>query len=90
MPSERGYAAGRQRVVAVLDRIDQRRTEFRDVDLEIVARLSRQTVGEGQRGRAEVMHVRIARPQELRVLEVVVFQVLAMGSEVLHAAFFRD
>src|SRR5450631_689869 len=66
-------------------RIAQGQSEGLRLDFEHVAVLRLDAVGEGQGGRAEEMHVYIARTAEKIVLEVVVLEVTDMVRHVVLA-----
>jgi hypothetical protein len=87
-----------QRLGAFPDAVYQRCSELIEADLETISRPGFHPVGERQRGGAEVMHVDIARPQKLRVLEVVEFlfpassllQRFQVGQAVAHVVFAAE
>ncbi|MNN96823.1 hypothetical protein D3C81_2158690 [compost metagenome] len=58
---KRANLADGQRLGAFADAVFQWRAELIEADLEAIARLGFHAVGKRQRGRAEVMHVDIAR-----------------------------
>ena len=65
-------------------RVAQRQHERIGADVEHVARLGSNLIGEGQSGSAEEMHMYVARAAEQTVLEVVVLEV---GDGVGHVGF---
>ena len=84
---EREDFANGQRLGTFADTVFQRGAERIEADLESITRLGFNPVGERQRGGTEVMHVNITRAQELRVLEVVEFEI---GQTVAHVVFAAE
>ena len=68
-------------------RIDERRAQRRQIDLEFIAGLRPDAIDEAQGRRAEEVQVHVARNPVLPVLEVVVLEI---GETVAHVAFTRQ
>ena len=76
-----------------MNRVAERRPEFRRMNFKLVSRPGPDAVCERQGGGAEEMDVHAAGTQELRVFEMMVFQVFQRMAHIVFAGkkrFFPD